>query len=53
MKIKLPKIKCAKCGWEWVPRKTDVRMCPKCKTAYFDDPERYEKLSGFTGHMGE
>ncbi len=36
MQVKLKKIKCVRCGWEWKPRKEDVRQCPKCKTAYFD-----------------
>jgi len=36
MKIKIKKIKCLRCGHEWTPRKTDVRMCPKCKSPYFD-----------------
>lgn len=30
------KLKCMKCGWEWIPRKVDVRQCPKCKTAYWE-----------------
>lgn len=36
MKIKIQKIECLKCGHSWVPRKEDVRICPKCKTAFFD-----------------
>jgi len=36
-KIKLPKkLKCQKCLYEWTPRQTDVRICPKCKTAKWD-----------------
>jgi len=33
--MKLKKLKCVKCGHEWIPRKEDVRQCPKCKTAYW------------------
>jgi len=29
-------LSCKKCGHAWIPRKVDVRLCPKCKTAYFD-----------------
>jgi uncharacterized OB-fold protein len=29
-------IKCKRCGHEWFPRKKDVRICPKCKSARFD-----------------
>ena len=36
MKIKLRKLRCGKCGKKWIPRKLDVRQCPKCKTAYWD-----------------
>jgi predicted Zn-ribbon and HTH transcriptional regulator len=42
-KIKVLKdgLKCERCGHEWVPRKkllSEVRLCPKCKTAYWDKP---------------
>jgi Zn finger protein HypA/HybF involved in hydrogenase expression len=36
MKIKPIKLKCEKCGHEWIPRTDDVRMCPKCRTAFWD-----------------
>jgi len=36
MKLKLEKLRCKKCGHTWIPRKEDVRYCPKCKTAYWD-----------------
>lgn len=36
MEIKIKKMKCNKCGHEWIPRKEDIRQCPGCKTAYFD-----------------
>ena len=36
MKIKIKKMNCLRCGHNWIPRKEDVRMCPKCKTPYFD-----------------
>lgn len=44
MKIKITKIKCFKCGHLWIPRKAEVRMCPKCKTPYFD-VEREKKCA--------
>lgn len=43
MKIKIIKIECFKCGHKWIPRKTDVRMCPNCKTPYFDINRKYLK----------
>lgn len=36
MEIKLNVLKCKKCEHEWIPRKTDVRLCAKCKTAYWE-----------------
>lgn len=41
MKIKnIKKLKCLRCGYEWLPRKTDVRQCPnrKCHSIYWDMP---------------
>lgn len=36
MQVGVIKIKCKRCGHEWSPRKTEIRMCPKCKSPYFD-----------------
>ena len=36
MKIKINKIECKRCGHTWYPRKVDVRICPQCKSIYFD-----------------
>lgn len=38
MKIKVTKLKCKRCGWEWIPRGEDIRMCPKCKSVRWDMP---------------
>lgn len=42
--IKLPRLKCRKCGWEWVPRKERVerRVCPnpECQTWLWDRPKK-------------
>jgi Zn finger protein HypA/HybF involved in hydrogenase expression len=43
MKVKLPKIKCQKCGHVWIPKKEDVRQCPKCKSVRFDEPKKEKK----------
>lgn len=41
--VDLPKLKCTRCDWEWIPRKEDgPRVCPKCKSPYWD-VERKEK----------
>lgn len=37
LKIKIKKVlMCNKCQHQWVPRKKEIRQCPKCKTAYWD-----------------
>lgn len=41
MKVQLDKqLKCLRCGYEWLPRKEDVRICPACKSARFDEPKK-------------
>jgi len=34
----LPHLNCLRCGHGWTPRKRRVRICPACKSAYFDKP---------------
>jgi len=37
MKIKIEKqLICKRCKHEWTPRKEEVRICPKCKSPYWD-----------------
>jgi|LGVD01.1.fsa_nt_gb Zn finger protein HypA/HybF involved in hydrogenase expression len=36
MKIDMSTITCKRCGHTWVPRKSDVRTCPNCRSVYFD-----------------
>ena len=42
-KVALPKLKCLRCGHEWTPRREDPRICPKCKTAWWDTPKAKPK----------
>jgi Zn finger protein HypA/HybF involved in hydrogenase expression len=38
VKVSLKELECKRCGWKWIPRKPIIRICPKCKTAYWDIP---------------
>lgn len=33
---------CERCGHTWIPRELDVepKVCPKCKSPYWDTPKR-------------
>lgn len=43
--IKLNGYECEKCGHTWIPRMEEVpRVCPKCKSPYYDKPRRAPKL---------
>lgn len=33
-------LKCGQCGHRWNPRQEEVRICPHCKTAYWDVKKR-------------
>ena len=37
MTIRLNHLKCKKCGHEWVPRKEEVFVCPKCHSFKWND----------------
>lgn len=38
--LSLPKLTCRRCGHSWVPRREDVRMCPKCGSVRWDEPRK-------------
>lgn len=40
MKIEINQLECKRCGHKWTPRKTDVRLCPNCKSAWWDTPTK-------------
>ncbi len=42
MKVKIEKLKCKHCGFEWYPRKPEVVQCPHCKTAHWDKERIYK-----------
>jgi len=40
-RIKVPVLRCQRCGHTWRPRTEDVRQCPnpKCHTLFWDKPK--------------
>lgn len=41
IKITIEGFKCERCGHEWIPRdKEHPRVCPKCKSPYWDIPRK-------------
>lgn len=46
MKIKVVAVKCERCGHKWTPRKTEVRVCPQCKSPYWDKKKKYSAKKG-------
>lgn len=34
-----PFLHCYRCGNTWTPRRQVVRICPRCKSRYFDEPK--------------
>jgi len=35
----IPKAKCYRCNYIWVPRKAKISLCPKCKSKYWHTPK--------------
>jgi len=39
-KIHIPTLHCKRCGHDWLPRQTVVRLCPRCKSLLWDQPKK-------------
>jgi len=39
-----PELECLRCGHKWHPRKKEVRICPHCKSPWFDIPRKKKKV---------
>ena len=46
-KLKLVKVRCSKCGYEWVPRVPDPRSCPKCGSLRWDTQKKTDGCRDF------
>jgi len=31
---------CKRCGHKWLPRQKEIRICPKCKSPYWDKEKK-------------
>lgn len=45
MNAQIHYMKCRRCDYRWAPRKTEVRVCPKCHSPYWDRPRGGENPS--------
>jgi Zn finger protein HypA/HybF involved in hydrogenase expression len=36
VKVKVQSLECLKCGHRWIPRQSEVRQCPSCKSPRWD-----------------
>jgi len=43
-------LECKRCGHRWIPRKPDVRICPKCKSPYWDKERTPKKVNTEADH---
>lgn len=43
--LKIYGFKCKRCNHTWIPRKKEIRVCPKCKSPYFDEPRKRKKFN--------
>lgn len=37
--LSVRQLDCLKCGHRWIPRKDDVRQCPRCQSVWWDTPK--------------
>ena len=48
VKVHLQVLTCKRCGHKWVPRKEEVRICPRCCSQYWNQ-ERKKMSKGNDG----
>lgn len=55
-KILMEGWQCERCGHKWVPREQDApepRVCPKCKSPYWNRPRQKPKTDGESVELKE
>ena len=56
MDITLSQLQCSRCSHRWIPRKREVRVCPRCHSPYWDRPRSEpvpEPASSIQGKLDE
>ena len=43
MKVEITRLECKRCGHVWIPKQEEVRICPHCKSPYWDKERRKKK----------
>jgi hypothetical protein len=38
--VEIPRLRCTRCGHQWVPRQPKVWVCPKCHSPKWNEPKR-------------
>lgn len=46
--MKLKKLECKRCEYGWVARTEEPKVCPQCKSPYWNVPRRQVKNSNKT-----
>ena len=41
--MKLKQLKCKRCEYEWIARTEDPKVCPNCKSPYWNTPRKAVK----------
>ena len=39
-----PELECKRCRHKWIPRQKEVKICPHCKSPYWDTEPKPKKL---------
>ena len=42
MKVEIPRLYCKRCRHSWHPRQLEIRICPKCKSPYWDKERKHK-----------
>ena len=43
-KAEINEFKCLRCGHTWIPRQSRIKICPSCKSSYWDKPKQAERI---------